>query len=54
MATLVDMQRVVFRHDWCDLAEWVRALDELADLTDSEIESLVPSSAILKRVRDAA
>jgi hypothetical protein len=43
MASLSEIQRVVFRHDWQCLAEWPRALDELADLTDDEIERVVHS-----------
>ena len=43
MASLSEIQRVVFRHDWQRLAEWPRALDELADLTDDEIDRLAQS-----------
>jgi hypothetical protein len=43
MASLSEIQRVVCRHDWQCLAEWPRALDELADLTDDEIDRLVRS-----------
>jgi hypothetical protein len=43
MASLSEIQRVVFRHDWQCLAEWPRALDELADLTDDEIDRVVNS-----------
>jgi hypothetical protein len=43
MASLSEIQRVVFRHDWQCLAEWPRALDELADLTDDEIDRVVHS-----------
>ncbi len=41
---MVDMQkvrRVVYRHDWNNLSEWVGALDELADMTDEQISELV-------------
>jgi hypothetical protein len=43
MASLSEIQRVVCRHDWQCLAEWPRALDELADLTDDEIDRLAQS-----------
>jgi hypothetical protein len=44
MASLSEIQRVVCRHDWQCLAEWPRALDELADLTDDEIDRLAQSN----------
>jgi hypothetical protein len=44
MASLSEIQRVVCRHDWQCLAEWPRALDELADLTDDEIDRLAQST----------
>ena len=40
MGNIADVQRVVFAHQWQDLAEWVRALDKLADLTDDEIDGV--------------
>jgi hypothetical protein len=40
MTPLSHVRRVVLGHDWEDLAEWVYALDELADLTDDEIDRL--------------
>lgn len=43
MASPSEIQRVVCRHDWQCLAEWPRALDKLADLTDDEIERLALS-----------
>ena len=43
MASLSEIQRVVCRHDWQCLAEWPRALGELADLTDDEIDRLLRS-----------
>ena len=43
MASLSEIRRVVCRHDWQCLAEWPRALDGLADLTDGEIDRLVRS-----------
>jgi hypothetical protein len=44
MGNLSEVQRVVYRHDWQCLAEWPRALDELADLTDDEIDRVVHSN----------
>ena len=51
---MVDMQkvrRVVYRHDWNNLAEWVGALDELADMTDEQISELVRPAGLLVRQR---
>lgn len=45
MANIADVRRVVHSHQWQDLAEWVRFLDELADLTDEEIEGVTGKSA---------
>jgi hypothetical protein len=44
MASLRDIGRVVFRHGWRDPLEWARAVDELADLSDDEIERLVENA----------
>ena len=43
MTNLSEIQRVVCRHDWQCLAEWPRALGELANLSDDEIEGLARS-----------
>jgi hypothetical protein len=40
MSPLAHVRRVVLGHTWDDLEEWVCALDELADLTDEEIDRL--------------
>jgi hypothetical protein len=40
MASLATTRRVLMEHDWQDLAEWVRAIDQLADMSDDEIEGL--------------
>jgi hypothetical protein len=45
MASLVNARRVLMGHDWQDLAEWVRAIDELADMTDDEIDVLTGGAA---------
>lgn len=39
------LHRTLYRHDWSTLDEWVATLDELAELDDSEIESLVGLAA---------
>jgi hypothetical protein len=41
MGKLSEIHRVVYRHDWQCLADWPRALDELAGLTEDEIDRLV-------------
>jgi hypothetical protein len=43
MGNLSEIQRVVYRHDWQCVAEWVSAVGELADLTDDEIDGLARS-----------
>ena len=43
MENLLEIQRVVYRHDWQCVAEWAGALGELADLTDDQIDSLARS-----------
>ena len=45
MGNIADVQRVVFAHQWQDLAEWVRALDKLADLTDDEIDGVARTAS---------
>ncbi len=52
MASFATTRRVVIGHDWQDLAEWVRAIDELADMSDDEIEGL--ASATPKALPNAA
>ena len=41
MSDLREIKRVVYRHEWTSVAEWVRTLDALADLSDDEISELV-------------
>ncbi len=38
--TLDDIRRVVYRHKWASLEDWVRSLDELADLDDEDIDEV--------------
>lgn len=37
------LHRILHRHQWSDVADWVHALDDLAGLNDKEIEQLVSS-----------
>lgn len=41
MTVLNDIGRVVLRHGWQEPLEWARAVYELADLSDGEIERLL-------------
>lgn len=45
MSDLVEMSRVLYDHQWESTEDWVRKLDQLADLSDEEIGSLVNLSA---------
>ena len=38
--TLDHIRRVVYRHKWASLEDWVRSLDELADLDDEDIDEV--------------
>lgn len=40
MSNLSEINRVVYRHQWVSLGEWVDTLDRLADLSDRELEEL--------------
>ncbi len=40
VSNLSEINRVVHRHQWVSLGEWVSTLDQLADLSDSELEEL--------------
>ena len=40
MENFTEIRRVIYRHDWQCVGEWVSALDDLADLTDDEIDGL--------------
>jgi hypothetical protein len=37
------MNRILHQHDWATLEEWLRTLEELAELNDDEIEALLDS-----------
>ncbi len=41
--TNATMNRVLYRHNWSSLDEWVQALDELADCSDEAVDELVRS-----------
>jgi hypothetical protein len=53
MGNSLRIQRVVYRHDWQCLADWPRALDELAELTDDEIDRLVHSDPHIQQTETA-
>jgi hypothetical protein len=40
MSDLQEISRVVYRHDWTSIDQWVSTLDQLADLTEDEIVEL--------------
>lgn len=40
MANLQQMSRVLYHHCWNDIDDWVRSIDQLADLSDEEIGQL--------------
>lgn len=40
MNNLEQMSRVLYRHVWDDVSQWVSALDHLAGLSDTEIVAL--------------
>ncbi|TVR96403.1 MAG: hypothetical protein EA406_11965 [Rhodospirillales bacterium] len=44
-ATKTRIRRTVRNHDWNSLEEWVKTLDELAELSDAEIEDLARMAA---------
>lgn len=41
MANLDHLGRVLHGHDWKSVIQWAIAVDELADLSDEEIDALV-------------
>lgn len=41
MPNVAKMGRVLYRHDWSSLDEWVDALDELADCNDDAVDEVV-------------
>ena len=44
MANLQDMNRVLYRHDWRSIDEWVSAFRHLADMSEQEIGDMVGKS----------
>ena len=41
MMTRESMSRVLYRHNWDSLDDWVDALNDLADLSDDDIDEVV-------------
>lgn len=41
MPNVAKMRRVLYRHDWSSLDEWVEALGELADCSDEAVDEVV-------------
>ncbi len=41
MPNVAKMGRVLYRHDWSSLDEWVEALAELADCSDETVDEVV-------------
>lgn len=40
MSDLEQLNRILYQHKWRSLEDWVTTLDELADLSDDEIEAV--------------
>jgi len=40
MPDLEQLNRILYQHKWRSLQDWVTTLDELADLSDAEIEEI--------------
>ncbi len=40
MCDLQEMTRVLYRHDWTSVDQWASNLDQLADLSEAEIDEL--------------
>jgi hypothetical protein len=40
MSDLEHLNRILYQHKWRSLQDWVTTLDELADLSDDEIEEI--------------
>lgn len=41
MPNVAKMGRVLYRHDWSSLDEWVDALEELAECNDDTVDEVV-------------
>ena len=54
MANIAEVRRVVHAHQWQDLSEWVRILDQLADLTDDEIDGVIGKAIPCETLPSAA
>jgi hypothetical protein len=40
MSDLEQLNRILYQHKWRSLTDWVTTLDQLADLSDAEIEEI--------------
>ena len=40
MTDLKEMSRVLYHHDWADVHDWARNIEQLADLSDDQIGQL--------------
>jgi hypothetical protein len=40
MTDLREMSRVLYHHDWSDVHDWARNIEQLADLSDDQIGQL--------------
>jgi hypothetical protein len=40
MSDLEQLNRILYQHKWRSLTDWVTTLDQLADLSDEEIEEI--------------
>lgn len=57
MAVFASTRRILVSHDWQELAEWVHAIEDLADMTDDEIDRLtapLTAPAASESLADAA
>lgn len=44
MATSASTRRILVGHDWRELAEWVQAIEKLADMSDDEIDQVAATA----------
>lgn len=48
------LHRLLYRHQWADVADWGRAIAELADLSEAEIDRLVAAGCAVTAQAAAA
>jgi hypothetical protein len=46
MSNLQEMSRVLYRHEWTSVDQWASGLEQLADLSDHEIDELERLGAV--------